>query len=223
MRRRPAPAANRHLAAGRLPRHAVASLCLAQCPLHVSTLESPAPSGPLLPQLRQQLNEQRARLTLLRSPLRTLSAFAASTAASAARGAGWLASHPATLFLLVPLLLVYSGLKASGALASEVHEAEAWLQYVVWWVGLGVLSSIGLGTGMHSGLLFLFPHMLKVGGRLPARGILLVALQLKAPDCSLRNGTGRLWLDTAQQQPTAPASCQPAGLPGRGALRAPAL
>lgn len=32
----------------------------------------------------------------------------------------------------------------------------------MWWVGLGVLSSIGLGTGMHSGLLFLFPHMLKV-------------------------------------------------------------
>lgn len=36
------------------------------------------------------------------------------------------------------------------------------VEYVVWWVGLGVLSSIGLGTGMHSGLLFLFPHMLKV-------------------------------------------------------------
>lgn len=34
--------------------------------------------------------------------------------------------------------------------------------YVVWWVGLGVLSSIGLGTGMHSGLLFLFPHILMV-------------------------------------------------------------
>ena len=35
-------------------------------------------------------------------------------------------------------------------------------EFVVWWVGLGVLSSIGLGTGMHSGLLFLFPHILKV-------------------------------------------------------------
>ena len=34
-------------------------------------------------------------------------------------------------------------------------------EFVVWWVGLGVLSSIGLGTGMHSGLLFLFPHILK--------------------------------------------------------------
>jgi len=33
---------------------------------------------------------------------------------------------------------------------------------VVWWVGLGVLSSVGLGTGMHSGLLFLFPHFMKV-------------------------------------------------------------
>ena len=43
-----------------------------------------------------------------------------------------------------------------------VSEAEAWIQYVVWWVGLGVLSSVGLGSGMHSGLLFLFPHMLKV-------------------------------------------------------------
>jgi len=35
-------------------------------------------------------------------------------------------------------------------------------EFVVWWVGLGVLSSIGLGSGMHSGLLFLFPHIFKV-------------------------------------------------------------
>lgn len=42
-------------------------------------------------------------------------------------------------------------------------DVQVYTKYVVWWVGLGVLSSIGLGTGMHSGLLFLFPHMLKVG------------------------------------------------------------
>jgi len=34
--------------------------------------------------------------------------------------------------------------------------------FVVWWMGLGILSSIGLGTGMHSGLLFLFPHTMQV-------------------------------------------------------------
>lgn len=53
-----------------------------------------------------------------------------------------------------------------------------WLQYVVWWVGLGVLSSIGLGTGMHSGLLFLFPHMLKVrAGRSPLLSVSLPSAQ----------------------------------------------
>jgi hypothetical protein len=43
-------------------------------------------------------------------------------------------------------------------------DPKEWFLYVTWWVGLGILSSIGLGTGMHSGLLFLFPHMLKVRG-----------------------------------------------------------
>ena len=121
---------------------------------------TPLTSGP--PQLRHHLNERRAGLTLFRSPLRTLAAFGASAATSAARGTHWLASHPVTLLVLAPLLLGYCGLKASGALAGHVREAELWAQYCVWWVGLGVLSSIGLGTGMHSGLLFLFPHMLKV-------------------------------------------------------------
>lgn len=39
------------------------------------------------------------------------------------------------------------------------REAEFLLADFIWWVGLGVISSIGLGTGMHSGLLFLFPHI----------------------------------------------------------------
>jgi len=34
--------------------------------------------------------------------------------------------------------------------------------FIVWWIGLGILSSIVLGTGMHTGLLFLFPHIMKV-------------------------------------------------------------
>lgn len=39
------------------------------------------------------------------------------------------------------------------------REVEYWLGDALYWVVLGVLSSIGLGTGMHSGLLFLFPHI----------------------------------------------------------------
>jgi len=62
-----------------------------------------------------------------------------------------------------------------------VSEAEAWVQYVVWWVGLGVLSSVGLGAGMHSGLLFLFPHMLKVCNIPIKQCALHNAVSLKVP------------------------------------------
>jgi len=33
-----------------------------------------------------------------------------------------------------------------------------------WWLILGILSSIGFGTGLHSGLMFLFPHVMQVVG-----------------------------------------------------------
>lgn len=92
----------------------------------------------------------------------TLRYFMASSLQSVWQGVRWLGAHPATLYLLVPLLALYCGLKLTSQAEDAVKEAETWVEYVVWWVGLGVLSSIGFGSGMHSGLLFLFPHMLKV-------------------------------------------------------------
>ena len=50
----------------------------------------------------------------------------------------------------------------SGNEDGRIQYLEDLVQYAIWWIGLGVLSSIGLGTGVHSGLLFLFPHILKV-------------------------------------------------------------
>ena len=57
----------------------------------------------------------------------------------------------------------------AGQQVARLEAAEMWVQYVIWWIGLGILSSIGLGTGMHSGLLFLFPHMLKVDYHCPSK------------------------------------------------------
>ncbi|CRG94572.1 conserved Plasmodium membrane protein, unknown function [Plasmodium gallinaceum] len=34
-----------------------------------------------------------------------------------------------------------------------------YIEVFIWWLSLGILSSIGLGCGMHSGVLFLFPHI----------------------------------------------------------------
>lgn len=34
--------------------------------------------------------------------------------------------------------------------------------FAVYWIGLGVASSIGLGTGLHTFILYLGPHIAKV-------------------------------------------------------------
>ena len=64
------------------------------------------------------------------------------------------------LFFLLPLVVVYLfAVNIEGIHRGFVDEITIWGKFVLWWVGLGVLSSVGLGTGMHSGLLFLFPHI----------------------------------------------------------------
>jgi hypothetical protein len=68
-----------------------------------------------------------------------------------------------TLLPTAVLGAAYLGASAvDGPHKSLLVEVEHSVLFAVWWVGLGVLSSIGLGTGMHSGMLFLFPHILKV-------------------------------------------------------------
>lgn len=109
-----------------------------------------------------EMEKRRKRLTLLQSPLTTLLYFLNSILGALWSSTRWLAAHPATVRLLVPVLAIYLGLKASDIIPEHVREAELWIEYIMWWVGLGVLSSIGFGSGMHSGLLFLFPHIFKV-------------------------------------------------------------
>jgi len=66
-------------------------------------------------QLGKDLAAQRKQLRLFRHPLRTLYYFGACAGGAAASGALWLARHRLTLYLLVPALLAYAGLKATGA------------------------------------------------------------------------------------------------------------
>lgn len=59
-------------------------------------------------------------------------------------------------FLLSTLLL------SSGPHQPFVAWAGAVALWAMWWVGLGVASSIGLGTGLHTFVLYLGPHIAKV-------------------------------------------------------------
>ena len=53
-----------------------------------------------------------------------------------------------TLYILFPINL--------GITQILVH----YFNYTVYWMFLGILSSVGLGSGIHTGLLFLFPHII---------------------------------------------------------------
>ncbi|EFJ40065.1 hypothetical protein VOLCADRAFT_100192 [Volvox carteri f. nagariensis] len=88
-----------------------------------------------------------------------LAAGALEALVAAALRNGGVPSAPVRAAALGALGDLVDGLAAAQERLARVTET---VKYVVWWVGLGVLSSIGLGTGMHTGLLFLFPHILKV-------------------------------------------------------------
>lgn len=49
-----------------------------------------------------------------------------------------------------------------GAHTPLVQAFRANIGFVLYWVGLGVVSSVGLGTGLHTFLLYLGPHIASV-------------------------------------------------------------
>ncbi|TDH68684.1 hypothetical protein CCR75_003756 [Bremia lactucae] len=113
--------------------------------------------------LAEQLRLERKKLTLFRRPLSVLYHFSIVLV----HFFKWLALRVqrsrATRFVLIPLLVLW--LVASSHDGPHRHLVEKFnegVKFIVWWVGLGVLSSVGLGTGMHSGVLFLFPHIFLV-------------------------------------------------------------
>ena len=102
-----------------------------------------------------------ARVGLLRCPWRTLSLFAASVSEGLLWALARYVSHPLAVGSLAAAAAGLVGLRAAG-LDDAADEAQAWALFGAWWLLLGILSSVGLGSGMHSGLLFLWPHALQV-------------------------------------------------------------
>ena len=74
-----------------------------------------------------------------------------------------LAQYRLTLLLSLLLGSVVLGLHHTpGPYQELLHSWEEYLAWCGWWVGLGILSSVGLGTGLHTFLLYLGPHIAAV-------------------------------------------------------------
>ena len=78
-------------------------------------------------------------------------------------GAVAVAQYKVSLLLTVLLCLVLAALhKTPGHHQETLSAWEDYLAWCGWWVGLGILSSVGLGTGLHTFLLYLGPHIAAV-------------------------------------------------------------
>lgn len=67
------------------------------------------------------------------------------------------------LAVLIVLGLVFSVIyKIDGPHQQIIELVHRNTWFFVYWLGLGVLSSVGLGTGLHTFLLYLGPHIASV-------------------------------------------------------------
>lgn len=74
-----------------------------------------------------------------------------------------MAQYKKSLLVTVFLCLVLTALHNTPSQYQEtLHVWEDYLAWCGWWVGLGILSSVGLGTGLHTFLLYLGPHIAAV-------------------------------------------------------------
>ncbi|OQR95432.1 hypothetical protein THRCLA_07877 [Thraustotheca clavata] len=110
-----------------------------------------------------KLREERKKLTFFRRPFAVLYHFSIVFVQFLKWFVVYLVNHSVTRFVALPLFLLWLGATfTNGEHQPILDQFNTYVKFIVWWVGLGVLSSVGLGTGMHSGILFLFPHIFLV-------------------------------------------------------------
>lgn len=107
--------------------------------------------------------DRRESLTLFKRPFETIQLFFQGAVALVFYTIKYLASHSLVLYVLLPTAILWFILDCiPGPYTDIINRIEFGVEFAVWWLGLGILSSIGLGSGLQSGVLFLFPHIIKV-------------------------------------------------------------
>jgi len=125
--------------------------------------------------LRTKLAEARKAIALSTQPITALRLFVLWLVGFLIMAVRKVLFSYITWFVALPLVAAYVGAIQNFPdlfLPPVCGEAEAgvlwWVELaskeIFWWMLLGILSSVGFGTGLHSGLMFLFPHVMQVVG-----------------------------------------------------------
>jgi len=112
---------------------------------------------------RRDLKEERKGIVLWKRPLTTIYYGTAELVINLVDWCSQMLQRRLLLTLVTALVLgVVVCRRLEGPHQALVKEWDSYLMWCAWWVGLGVLSSVGLGTGLHTFLLYLGPHIASV-------------------------------------------------------------
>ncbi|KAF9948285.1 Vacuolar membrane protease [Mortierella alpina] len=112
---------------------------------------------------RIALETERQEISVYTSPLTVLSYFVLYILHEFRMLLVWIFSQQ-YLLVVLPLLTaaVYFVYQTDGAHQPLLKHAESGLIWYGYWILLGIASSVGLGTGLHTFILFLGPHIAEV-------------------------------------------------------------
>uniref|UniRef100_A0A672G094 Vacuole membrane protein 1 n=1 Tax=Salarias fasciatus TaxID=181472 RepID=A0A672G094_SALFA len=112
---------------------------------------------------KQKDREEREALVLWKKPVQTLYYFTLELLITLESWISRLWQQRQTVFgLLILLILFILAYRIEGTHQKYVRYMEKKTLWCAYWVGLGILSSVGLGTGLHTFLLYLGPHIASV-------------------------------------------------------------
>lgn len=112
---------------------------------------------------KEKEREEREQLVLHRSPIQTIKYCSLEIITLTQTYGRKMLEHKMLLvgFLIFTIILgsLYN-IPGRHQIAIEIIRRNTW--FFIYWVGLGILSSVGLGTGLHTFLLYLGPHIASV-------------------------------------------------------------
>eukprot|EP00002_Diphylleia_rotans_P003659 TRINITY_DN12547_c0_g1_i3.p1 TRINITY_DN12547_c0_g1~~TRINITY_DN12547_c0_g1_i3.p1 ORF type:complete len:360 (-),score=68.16 TRINITY_DN12547_c0_g1_i3:180-1259(-) len=129
------------------------------------TIASPIMSSSQLEMksLREKYRNQKDKVTLFQAPLLTLRLFGSYIVLQCDGFRERISVyHKEISYLCVAIVLTCLSLLFDGPHQQVISDVWQFLYFASYWIGLGILSSVMVGTGLHTFLLFLGPHIGKV-------------------------------------------------------------